>query len=276
MEAEKKRGVSAAVLKWTAVISMLIDHMTAVGFLTWYWPMRRLRRLTPVITPVSRWSYYILRGVGRLAFPIYCFLLVEGYFHTRNVKKYLVRLGLFALISEIPFDRAFDQVWFKWDSQNVFFTLFLGLLAVWLVDLLCKNLSERPGWQRPVRVLLALAAAFACMAAADWMHTDYGWSGVTLILVMYLLRRWELPRLICSALALLPVGQSIPDFCHTLFSGSFTVGFSGGIEMVGLPVFALLHFYNGERGRQAKYFFYVFYPAHLALLALIRYLFIRA
>ena len=240
MEAEKKRGVSAAVLKWTAVISMLIDHMTAVGFLTWYWPMRRLRRLTPVITPVSRWSYYILRGVGRLAFPIYCFLLVEGYFHTRNVKKYLVRLGLFALISEIPFDLALKPGWFYPLKQNVYFTLLIGILVLWGV--------------REMRGRIPFQLIFMCagMIMAKIMRTDYSYKGVFIIEMLYILR-------------FSPLLQSL--------GGAAIMQYE---KMPAPLAFIPVYLYNGRRGRQMKYFFYCFYPAHLLILGLITHVLIPA
>ena len=98
------KGIKTFLLKWIAIISMLIDHIGAVLF------------------PWCEW----MRIVGRLAFPIFAYLLVEGFVYTKDVKKYLVRLGLFALISEIPFDLAFFGTVFAPVHQNVFFELFCG------------------------------------------------------------------------------------------------------------------------------------------------------
>ncbi len=252
METEKKKGITGAALKWFAVITMFIDHCTAVFFLTWYWPMRLRAGIYPAITDGARALYWILRGVGRFAFPIYCFLLVEGFFHTRNVKKYLGRLLMFGVVSEIPFDLAFDRVWFSWESQNVYFTLFLGLLAVWLFDSLRRNIPKGSSlWRRIGHYLLGLLGVGTCMYAAHRGGVDYGWSGVLVIFWMYFFHEDELPRAAAAAPALLAAGM---------------------IEAVSWPDFFLFHRYNGQRGRQPKYFFYVFYPAHLALLVLIRYL----
>ena len=253
-----KKGISGGTLKWIAVITMFIDHCTAVFFLTWYWPMRRAARIYPSVTEATRQLYWVLRGVGRIAFPIYCFLLVEGFFHTRDVKKYLGRLLLFGLISDPFFDRALfsGSGWISWAHQNVYFTLFLGLMAVWAIDsLIQKDFSSSPPLLRILRVLGAAAAAAACMAAAEYGNTDYGGGGVAVILCMYLFRRWELCRAVGAGAAMLRAGK---------------------IEMAGWPAFLLFHFYNGQRGKQPKYFFYFFYPAHLALLCLARWLLNRS
>lgn len=246
----KKKGISAGTLKWIAVITMFIDHCAAVLFLTWYWPMLRAARIYPAITQNARNLYWALRYIGRLSFPIYCFLLVEGLFHTRDIKKYLVRLLLFGLISEPFFDLGFHSSWINWEHQNVFFTLFLGLLAIWAVEMLARrNFSARSPLLQDLGILGAAAVAAACAAAAKYGRTDYGGGGVLVILCMYLCRRWELCRAGTAGAAMLSAGK---------------------VEMAGWPAFLLFHFYNGQRGRQPKYFFYLFYPCHLALLCLIR------
>ena len=251
MDLTKKRGVPGSVLKWVAILTMLIDHIGVVLVLGWaksrhYWGSG--------IESLN--FYYVLRSIGRLGFPLFCFLLTEGFFHTRSRWKYLLRLFVFALISEIPFDLAFQvdlSYWgpfFELKDQNVFFTLTFGLLAVMLWDRL--TLGNSPGcgvW----RGLAAIACSIALGAAAYYLKTDYGAMGVALILVMYLLRDrpWARDLLAGGVLAaMIPFG-------------------SHWIELFGVLAFPLFHLYNGQRGRQSKYFFYVFYPAHLLLLALL-------
>lgn len=95
--AQKKSGISAAVLKWIAVVTMVIDHFAA----SVYWLLPRY----------DFGVYNIMRKIGRIAFPIYCFLLVEGFFHTRSRARYLRNCFLFALVSEIPFDMAILGRW---------------------------------------------------------------------------------------------------------------------------------------------------------------------
>ena len=240
----EKRGVSGAVLKWVAILTMLIDHIGA-AFLEGMYVSHQYRWGTGIF------SYEFdaaLRIIGRLAFPIFCFLLVEGLFHTRSRWKYLLRLAIFALISEIPFDLAFQRTWWSMQYQNVFFTLAFGLSACAAWEWLTKG-NERKC--RPLRALAAMLIAFAACDAAYILKTDYGALGVLLILVMYFLREkpWARDLLGIGVLYLLVL-----------------VGGSHWIELFGALSFPLFHLYNGTRGRQPKYFFYIFYPAHLLLL----------
>ena len=257
MELTERRGLTGSVLKWIAIVTMFIDHAAVVlvyGLAKYHhtWGAGLL----------SRNGYFFLRGVGRLGFPLFCFLLAEGFFHTRSRWKYLLRLAIFALISEIPFDLAFNGTWIEFGEQNVFgawielgdqnvfFTLALGLLAAMLWNLLTQgNEKDCPPW----RGFAAILCAVALGAAAHYMNTDYGAMGVALILVMVLLRDKPLTRDLVSGgvlAAMIPFG-------------------SHWIELFGVLAFPLFHGYNGQRGRQSKYFFYIFYPAHLLLLALI-------
>ena len=204
-------------LKIIAVITMFIDHSGAVLF------------------PHAIWMRY----VGRLSFPIYCFLIVEGYIHTHDIKKYLIRIGVFALISEIPFDLAFHSTLFYPDYQNVDFTLFFGLLALVLIDCFSGQIF----WQ-------IISTASMCLAASE-LQTDYRFIGVLLIVIMYLFRKEHAMRFASSGFVLIP--------------------FSNAIEGFGLLAFLPISFYNGKRGRHKwQMFFYIFYPAHLLFLAFVR------
>ena len=237
--AKRRSPVSSYTLKLIAVVSMLIDHSA--------------QAIRPLL---ERDTYRMLRHVGRLAFPLFCFLLVEGLRHTHDRRKYLGALAMFALISELPFDRAFWSGWVDLGHQNVFFTLSLGLLAAMLWDMLTQGGGDCPPW----RGIAAIGCAIALGAAAHYMETDYGAMGVALILVMVLLRDrpWVRDLVAGGVLAaMIPFG-------------------SHWIELFGVLAFPLFHLYNGQRGRQSKYFFYVFYPAHLLLLALIARLLFRA
>jgi len=240
VQTEKQRkGITGSVLKWIAIITMLVDH-TAVAIIENGIFISQSVSLTQAQLESWRIIYWIMRLIGRLGFPIFCFLLVEGFCHTRNVKKYLFRLGMFALISEIPFDLACFRSVFYPNYQNVYFTLFIGLAT------LC-GIKYFNGEMRKDR-FLRLFCLFAGLAAAYILKTDYNMFGILLIVVFYQFRDSEIKRDIFAGMILL---------CNNL------------VEITGLFVFLPMHFYNGQRGRQMKYFFYIFYPAHLLILGLV-------
>lgn len=247
-ETVQRRGLSGSALKWIAIVTMLIDHMGAV--LVWNWFLE-----SP--TAFHAELYNGMRTIGRIAFPIFCFLLTEGFVYTRDRKKYALRLGLFCLIAELPFDLA---VWEKvpyWEGQNVFFTLFLGFLAIWVGE----ELSKRLNWHIVPAVGVS-ACVFGCLA--ELLQTDYGFFGVLLIAALDLGRalggeseqKRKLFRLGLGALAILWYCWSADNW----------------IELYAVLGLALTMHYNGERGNGPKWFFYWFYPIHLALLGIVNYL----
>ena len=202
-------------LKVIAVITMLIDHIGAV------------------LVPGMLWMRY----VGRIAFPVFCCLLVEGFYHTRNVKRYLFRLLLFALISEIPYDLAFyHTVWYP-AKQNVFFTLAIGLGFLWF-------------WDREREPVFKAGLLVIAIWLAEILHTDYHGYGVLLIIMFQIIRqRNKIWMIVCGLWN---------------FLWKSTIQYAG---LLSIPIIAL---YNGERGNRMKYFFYVFYPVHLIMLYLIK------
>ena len=219
--------MSTTVLKLIALLSMALDHTGAVLF------------------PQAQW----MRIIGRLAFPIYCFCLVEGYRHTSSVPRYLARLGLFALLSEIPFDLALTSGFPDWSHQNVFFTLSMGLAVVWMLDAWSESL--------PVAAFLG---AVSFIAAAELLQTDYGAFGVLLILLFAVCGRIRRPRL-----------MQIAAFCAcTLFC------YWGTLEQYAVAAALPIGLYNGKkggtgRGRWLRWLFYWFYPLHLAILWAVRF-----
>ena len=233
----KSRTLSAAALKRIALVSMLLDHAAAVLYPASVKAHARL----------FRWRTYLgLRCIGRLAFPIYAFLLAEGFYHTRSRGKYLLRLGVFALLSELPFDLAFRGVWLEWEHQNVFCTLFLGLAALWLFTAITGG--DARDLRRTALGLLAVAA----LAALAWFaKTDYGAWGVLVV--------WSM-----GAFHAEPRRRA-------LVSGALLLG-SSPLEACSFVDYWLFSLYNGQRGRQNKVLFYFFYPGHLLLLCLLRYL----
>lgn len=186
--------------------------------------------------------YYTTRFIGRIAFPIYCFLLVEGFKRTRNAKRYALRLGIFALVSELSFDLCFNASIIEFAYQNVFFTLFIGLLTMMAVDWAGRRRwSEKPIAGRVCRCFFTLAFTAAGFAAAELLATDYAGTGVMCIMVLYFLRNRKVAQAAAGA---------------AIFAWEITA------PLAFLPILA----YDGRRGLGLKYFFYVFYPAHLLLI----------
>lgn len=250
-ESKTQQGISGSTLKIIAIITMLIDHIGAsllepaiihsaqeAGITTWSYP--QLFGACPnLMIP-----YAIFRLAGRISFPIFCFLLIEGFLHTRNLGKYMIRLAVFAFISEIPFDLAFSGKIVYASYQNVFFTLLLGLLTITMLEYIAKHFSN----QNLFCTLCNIVSLAAGMALAELLKTDYGAMGVLTITAMYLFRKNRVLEMLSGCIIL------------TLMNFIEVTSFIGI-----LPV----KLYNGKRGLNLKYFFYAFYPVHLFLLYLI-------
>ena len=162
-----KKGLSASTLKWIAICSMLIDHF-AIAI---YWQM-----------PAKTYEIYeVLRYIGRVAFPIYCFLLVEGFFYTKNIKKYIGRCLLFAFLSEIPFDMAIYGKLFFRGGQNVYFTLTLGLCTLWVLHKIKGNTARDMVYRV---VCIAVGAGIAQV-----LNFDYHFMGILAIIMFYYCRK---------------------------------------------------------------------------------------
>ena len=234
---KRKRGLSAAGLKYIAIAAMLIDH------LAWMY------------TELPSAEGQLLHFIGRLTAPIMFFFVAEGYAHTRSVPKYALRLLVLALISHIPFV-YFESGTVTLLPFSVICTLLLGLMAIWAWDCIVPLLP---------RVLAVIAI---CVAAypADWSF----W-GVLLCLAFFICRG-SFPKT-CAAVSIICFARilyiylfwwngPISDFVSAYF-------FQLGI-LLPLP---LLRLYNGERGSAfSKRLFYVFYPAHLLILGLINWM----
>ena len=222
-EKRKKGFINSFTLKTIAIIAMIIDH---IGY-----------TLIPYNHPV----YEPTRCIGRIAFPIFCFLIVEGFHHSHSQFNYLMRLLIFAFLSEIPYDLAFSGKFFDFSDQNVFFTLAIGLAMIFCIE---EYRSSRL-YAIPM-MLLFLAATF--------LKCDYGAGGVLLIIVFYLTEN-SLPLRLLLATAVLYV------FCGGIDE-------SGNIarEMWGVIALIPISFYNGKRGPGYKWIFYFIYPVHLLIL----------
>ncbi len=238
-----KKGISGSTLKLIAIIAMFIDHTGAIiverMILTAGAGETNLAMMVKLGT-----LDMILRLTGRLGFPIFCYLLIEGFQHTRNVWKYAGRLFLFALVSEVPFDLGFAGNPFYLEYQNVFFTLFIGLLVM----IGFRLAEEKTEGNRVLRALLSLLILAAGAGAAQLLKTDYAAVGVLTIAVMYMCRRKKLLEtgLGCAVLTVM-----------------------NPIEITAFFIMIPVHMYNGRRGWNIKWFFYAFYPLHILLLYMI-------
>lgn len=224
--------LSGAELKLIAIISMLADHVNKA-----------------LIYPYLESNHGFLAFIsdvfdiiGRIAFPLFCFMLVEGYFKTRNRKKYLLNLLLFGVISEVPFDMFTTASFFNMNWNNVMFTLALVLVTVWIIDTLKEKMQKRPKalWYL-VSILIVLVMCIVSMS----LSLDYEHHAILIGYFFYLFH--DMPVF------------AIPFGYASMFK-----------EPWALLGFGLTLTYNGERGKQHKMLYYWFYPVHLLILGLLR------
>lgn len=236
-------GLTSNMLRTIAVLLMLSDHIwaTAMSF--------------------GDWMTYI----GRMAFPIFAFQIAEGFVHTKNFKKYALRLLGFAIVTEIPFNFFYSSRFFNPYHQNVLFTLLLGLLAIKVIDGIKK---DRSGKNIALSVLYLLLILLASVIG----FVDYGYLGMLTVVMFYLMR--DFPFAWLGQL----VGMILLNI--TFFEGLvFPVEILGKtfeIPSQGFAVFALIPIwlYGGRKGKSSKalqYGFYAFYPVHMIVLYLIKY-----
>jgi hypothetical protein len=237
--------LSSAALHMLAMLSMLIDHT-----------------LKTVIENDS-WIF----ALGRLAFPIFAFMVAEGYFHTHNYRRYIARMLLFAILSEIPYDLMKSDVVLEPYDQNVLWTFLLALLCIRIVD---KVRSKGKKW---LYILASIAVSFGGFILGSLFMVDYGGMGVLMVLIFYFFRerKWW-----CMLLQFV-----LLSIINVLFLGAFGYGFTtniGGmrleIPLQGFAVLALIPIwlYHGRQGYHSKPFQYVcyaFYPVHMLILFII-------
>ena len=204
------KGFSGSALKVIALVSMTLDHIA-------YYLMDKSI------------AYDAMRTVGRMAFPIFAFLLVEGYVHTRSVRKYALSLFIFALVSEIPWWLLNHD-----NTHNVFFTLLLGLVAI-------EGLSNIGKKFLPCCVLIVTVCGIAM-----WLHVDYEYSGILLVCTFFVFRKHNVMK--CLLASLFMYQYDVIGVC------------------MGLAVNLC---YNGQQGfikeQYMKYLFYTYYPLHLLI-----------
>lgn len=230
-----KNGLTGSTLKLIAIITMFIDHIGAAllePYLMAHWNGTSRIPHFELLFQID----WVLRLIGRVAFPIFIFLLLEGFSHTHNKKKYGLNLFLFALLSEIPFDFAFNGSFFDSTYQNVMFTLLFGYLCIWIYE------SDVKFFHNPFLKILGI---IFFIVLGNVMKTDYGAFGVFTIILLYYMKKHKK--------YFYPVGVFLFLW-----------------EVTAPLAFLIIHKYNGTRGLKLKYFFYLFYPVHILLLGCIR------
>lgn len=229
---KKLQILNGAQLKYLAFISMLIDHVN-----------------NAIITPMLDGEGFLLHLsnifsiLGRIAFPVFVFFIVEGFFKTSNRKKYLGQLLIFGAISEVPFDMFTSKVYYNPNWNNMMFTLALSLITIWLIDFLKEKLHNKIFWYALSIIIVVIFSLLAMQ-----LSLDYDYHAVVAAYIFYVF--YNKP--------ILGAGLGYLSIIKELYS------FLG---------FALTIMYNGQRGKQYKWLNYLFYPVHLLILGTLRFYF---
>lgn len=227
---KKFQVFNGAQLKYLAFVSMLIDHAN-----------------NALLTPMLNGEGFLLHlsnlfsVLGRIAFPLFVFFIVEGFFKTRSRKRYLTTLLIFGVISEVPFDMFTSKTFFDPYWNNMMFTLALCLIAIWLIDSLKEKLPNQVAWY-VVSIILVILFGLLAMG----LSLDYDYHA---ILVAYLFYIFYHKPLLGAALGYLSIIKELYSFLG----------------------FALTLTYNGKRGKQYKWLNYAFYPVHILILGILRF-----
>ena len=240
----KKAGLSSAFLHVLAMALMLCDHLWGT------------------IVPGNDW----LTCIGRIAFPIFAFLTVEAYFHTRNLKKYILRLLVFALISEIPFNLAMGSRIFYPIHQNVLWTF---LISLGLIHWNEKARAKGKLWRR---ILVGVLSVLAASVAGLLTMVDYYHAGILTVLVFYFFRQKKWWSCVGQVICLWYIHvEMLGGFGYELelFGESFFFVRQGLALLALIPIW-LYRGRQGYRGKCFRYFCYAFYPVHLLILGLLK------
>ncbi len=206
--------MTAFHIKIIAILTMIIDHLGMFFF--------------PDI--------FFLRIIGRLSFPLFAWLIANGAYHTKNRQQYLMRLVLFAFVSQIPFSLATQLIDPTSTLLNIFFTLSIGLIGI-----IFLKKTQRRYW---------LLISFLCALLAGLLNTDYGAFGVLSIIAFYVFFHHR-KYLIISQISI---------FFLMSLQGWFLGNVVGVFEVIGLISLFFILLYNNKEGSRMKYLFYVFYP----------------
>ncbi len=231
--------MTSLILKCIAMISMLIDHTSVAYF----------------------GQTTLFNVIGRIAFPIFAFQISEGYIHTKNLKKYLLRLFCFAIISQVPF-MLFDSMFTNNFSFNIFGTLFVGLLAILLYDKISNctfELTKDKKFNLTINKIFGFVPAILLGIISEVCYFDYGFWGVAIIFLFYFFKNDKLGMVIFYITAcIIKYGINIIIYGYHYLYILLCIG-------TILPII-FIYLYNGKQGKKIKYLLYAFYPVHLLIL----------
>lgn len=215
--------MTSFMIKFIACFTMVLDHVKYA---------------------LPQTDCFITEYMGRISYPLFAFLIAEGYIHTSNLKEYYKRIFIFAIISQIPF-MLFRTLVGEWKMLNIMFTLLLGLLSITTYDKIKKEYISFP-----ICIIIILLG--------NILNVDYGWFGVSTILILYIFRDNKILKSIAYTLLVL---------AYFYFSGIKTINMNIFLLFISylLPIIFIL-LYNGKQGKKVKYVFYWFYPIHMLIL----------
>lgn len=256
------RFLTGNALKMIAVLAMLLDHFCKI-VLQWllnnYWfELYNTGKMTwEQYSRIDNFIRFDLYAVGAMAFPVFCYLLSEGFHYTKNRRRYIGLMLVFAIVSELPFDLGFfanlskrtGTFPFYWGYQNVFFTLCLGLIALECVERFSCNSKKKTDKIKSLSLQVASVAIIAI--ASELIKCDYGKNGILFIVAFYICRQNRVYQILLFLVTYMLVTGEQPTVYIILSC-------------------LMILFYNGARGKlKLKYFFYVFYPLHISLLYIV-------
>lgn len=228
---KKIQVLNGAQLKYIAFASMLIDHANKAIILPYLEVGSTLSKISSIFDVL-----------GRIAFPLFSFFIVEGFFRTHSRKKYLLNLLFFAVISEVPYDMFSSKVFLEFRLNNVLFSLALSLISIWILDEFRNKFEEKLGnfW-----ILFSIPLLIVMYFVSIFVSGDYDFHAILTAFFFYIFYDKPLTSAFFAYISIIKEWWSILGFGLTIM-------------------------YNGKKGKQNKIFNYLFYPVHLLLLGLLR------
>jgi len=224
------KDLSSYTLKNLAIIAMFFDHIFAV------------------FVPQDTLEGVVLRIAGRIAAPIMCYMIAEGYHYTSDLKKYTLRLLLFAVVSHFPYVWYFGLQW--WQATSVIWGLALGLVAL--------AAAKREDWSLPLRAAIVLACCLLAVPA-DWNYVAVLW------ILFFGLFRGQTEKQLLSFAVIGILFHIIPSIREIGWTQAYQLGI-----FLAVPLLLLYKGRQGKKSNLMKWGFYAFYPFHLVLLELVK------